>query len=103
MRIQEPLVKASFALFLFIIGMTNEGRAAEAVPGQYLVKLNTRVTEANLPEIAKKLNSEIKSTIAKHQIVVIQKSPLQQPKSVITQLEANPMVEVVEPNYIFRA
>lgn len=92
------------ALAAIVAGTTSVANAnePEAVPGEYVVKLKANVRKSNIQSLSQALGSEIKSTIADDNIVVIRKSAIEKSSSVIKSLSKNPLVEVVEPNFIYR-
>ncbi len=84
----------------------------EFVPGEFLVKLksvdalqtlNSLQNEVQTQDLESQLNAKIKKQIHGQNIIVIKKSMIQTNQSVIETLSQNPLVELVEPNYIYRA
>lgn len=77
----------------------------EAVPGEYVIKLKEPLAkyQHNLNALSLDLGSAIKSTIPGQNIVVIKRPVFEMQSSVTKRLMSNPAVEVVEPNYIYRA
>jgi subtilisin family serine protease len=77
----------------------------EAVPGEYLVKLREPVSayKNQMNVLSQELGSYIKSTIPGQNIVVIKRPVFEIKSSVVKRLSQNPNIEVIEPNYIYRA
>lgn len=103
MRIYHPLTIVS-VLTSILLAHAQPALAleAEAVPGEYLVKLKVPVKKENLQELEQKLGAPIENVIARHRIVRIQKPKIQLPDIVIQSLEENPIVAVAEQNFIYR-
>lgn len=77
----------------------------EAIPGEYVVKLSENVSlkATGTEDLQEVLGSYIKSRLEEQNIVVIKRPVFETQKSVVNQLKENPYVEIVEPNYIYRA
>jgi len=77
----------------------------ESVPGEYVVKLRDSLSiyQNNTNVLSAELGSFVKSTIPGQNIVVIKRPVFEEDSSVMKTLAQNPNVEVVEPNYIYRA
>lgn len=75
----------------------------ESVPGEYVVKLKTplNVYTQQMHVLGQELHSYIKSTIPGQNIVVIKRPVFETQIAVIKDLEQNPNVETIEPNYIY--
>lgn len=104
MRINHPraILAAILASAVFPLSLAH-AKDAESIPGEFLVKLKVPVKGENLQDLEKKLSAKIENMIPELRIVRIQKPTIQREASVIKQLSQNPIVEVVEPNYIYRA
>jgi thermitase len=74
----------------------------EAVPGEYVVKLKSGLRTMNVRTLSQQLGSYVKSTIPNQNIVVIKRPVFEVSSSVVKTLAQNPMVDIVEPNYIYR-
>lgn len=105
MRLNHPLAVKTAAILAAVLFQTLPAQAtqAEAVPGEYLVKISTKVNKDNLKTLEKKLSAKILSSIPQLKIVRIQMPEVQTEESVIQELSKNPIVQMVEPNYIYRA
>lgn len=77
--------------------------APEAVPGEYVVKLkDNHVMASSNSILSEQLGAYIKSTIPSQNIVVIKRAVFESQSSVVKTLSQNPVVDIVEPNYIYR-
>lgn len=77
----------------------------EAVPGEYVVKLKDEYSlkHKNKGVLKDELGAFVQEVIEDQNIVVVRKPVIQLEKSVVKELQNNPMVEIAEPNYIYRA
>lgn len=74
----------------------------EAVPGEYVVKLKDNYAIQSNSIMSQQLGSYIKNTIPEMNIIVIKRASFELSDSVVKTLAQNPMVDIVEPNYIYR-
>ncbi|MGZ3768427.1 MAG: S8 family serine peptidase [Bdellovibrio sp.] len=99
--------RASKAVVLSLLAVTFSAVAAEpeAVPGEYIVKLKDTysVNSVGVRSLSAQLGSYIKSTIPSQNIVVVKRPVIEIKSNVIKTLAQNPMVDIVEPNFIYRA
>lgn len=98
--------RASKAIVLSLLAITVNTFAAEpeAVPGEYIVKLkDTFSAQSNIRTLSAQLGSYVKSTIPGQNIVVIKRPVFEIQSNVIKTLAQNPLVDIVEPNFIYRA
>ncbi len=106
MNLMGRVLKIGFILTLSATGfaqtqtMTTE---AEAVPGEFVVKLKQNVVrqKSNL-QLAQLLGAYVKSTIPSQNIVIVKKPVFELTRSAVKSLAENKNVEVAEPNYIYR-
>ena len=97
---QKGLILA--ALFFTNTAMSSMTQVS-SVPGEYIVQLKkNKMTRMSTKQIELTLNSKIKSVIYGQNIVVIQKPVFENPEAVIESLKKNELVEIVEPNYIYK-
>ncbi len=75
---------------------------AEAVPGEYVVRLKKNVNKLSMSSLSQQLRVSIKSTIPALNIIVVKKPVFETTHSAIKSLASNELVEVVEPNFIYR-
>ncbi len=88
---------------LLIAGSQSLAAAPESVPGEYIVKLKDSVSaKMNINVLSQQLGSYIKDTIPGQNIVVIKRATFESEKSVLKTLAVNPLVDIIEPNYIYR-
>lgn len=82
-----------------------EAKAPESVPGEYIVKLRDSVSveKMNINTLSQQLGTYVKSVIADQNIVVVKRPVFELKSSVVSTLSQNPIVEIVEPNFIYRA
>ncbi|MEK2689449.1 S8 family serine peptidase [Bdellovibrio sp. GT3] len=74
----------------------------EAVPGEYIVQLKNQYAIQSTQILSQQLGAYVKSTIPQMNIVVIKKPVFELTDSVVKTLSQNPMVDIVEPNFIYR-
>jgi len=75
----------------------------ESVPGEYVVRLKSNVMmNMDKQTLSNALGAYVKSTIPTQNIVVVKKAVVETESSAIATLKANPMVDVAEPNLIYR-
>ena len=76
----------------------------EAVPGEFIVKLKPAAAHAKMTQsvLSESLQAYVKNQIADLDLVVIKRPVFETQKSVIQTLSQNPLIEYVEPNYIYR-
>ena len=101
--------------FLFLVGILSSVsqantyldklniNQAEAVPGEYIVRLKSKTSALNVQSISKSLASYIKSSIPALNIVVIKRPVFENSLSVMKSLQQNQLVDIVEPNYIYKS
>lgn len=78
-------------------------KQVEAVPGEYVVRLKTgQLFINNKAQLSKKLNAYVKSTIPSQNIVVVKRPTFETTQSAVKSLAMNELVDVAEPNYIYR-
>lgn len=75
---------------------------AEAVPGEYIVRLKPSIKEMSAAQVARSLGAHVKSTIPSQNIVVVKRATFETADSAVKTMAQNPMVDVVEPNFIYR-
>jgi thermitase len=76
----------------------------EAVPGEFIVKLKPAAAHAKMTQavLSESLRAYVKNQIADLDLVVIKRPVFETQRSVIQSLGQNPLIEYVEPNYIYR-
>ncbi|MGE0527363.1 MAG: S8 family serine peptidase [Bdellovibrionales bacterium] len=74
-----------------------------AVPGEFVVKLKSSTNIMSTVHMEKVLGAQVKEQINKRErLVLIQRPVIETQDAVLSTLAHNPMVEYIEPNYIYR-
>ena len=73
-----------------------------AVPGEFVIKLKNNSNTMGMANFARTLNAEFKGKVA-NGVILVKRPVIETRASVIATLSKNPLVELVEPNYIYRA
>lgn len=102
-RLIGRATKASF-IALLVTGINAFASTPESVPGEFIVKLkdDAVVAKSSVNVLSQQLGAYIKDTIPGQNIVVIKRPVFEIQSNVIKSLSQNPLVEIVEPNYIYR-
>jgi thermitase len=78
-------------------------KQAEAVPGEYIVRLKAgKMFATSKAQLSQKLNAFVKSSIPSQNIIVVKRASFENRDSAVKSLAVNDIVDVVEPNYIYR-
>lgn len=95
-------ILAAVAIFVSATAFASE---PEAVPGEYVVKLKNQysISKVSKATLSSKLGAFVKSVLPEQNIVVVQRPAIETQKNVIKTLSKNALVEIVEPNFIYRA
>ncbi len=93
---------ASTMIFGMFSSTVSFAKEAEVVPGQYLVQLKSQIQIQNYKNLSQTLGAQVLRKIPNTNILVVQKGSVELTTTAISQLSENPMVELVEPNYIYR-
>lgn len=100
---KAKLSKALLSTILLTSVSTFAAPKIESVPGEFVVRLKQDViTTKSLRALSEILGAKIKSTIPGQNIVVVQRPVFEIEKSAVKTLAQNELVEIVEPNYIYR-
>lgn len=99
-RVQNFL---AFATLVVSITANSNIQQAESVPGEYIVRLKPNVTEMNRSTLSSSLGAYVKSYIPSQNIVVVKRAMFESTHSGVKALALNPLVDIAEPNYIYRA
>lgn len=75
----------------------------DAVPGEYIVRLKPNMMEMSSGTLSKSLGSYVKSHISSQNIVVVKRPVFETTYSAVKTLAQNALVDVAEPNYIYKA
>lgn len=99
----HPNKKLIFSTILFSSLTIMAVPKIESVPGEYVVRLKqNQMQTKSVRALSQDLGVFIKSTIPSQNIVVIQRPVFETEKSVLKTLAQNDLVDVIEPNYIYR-
>ncbi len=90
------------ALCLTLVGLNAFAAQPEAVPGEYVVKLKNTYAISSVNILSQQLGAYVKSTIPNQGIVVVKRPVFELTDSVIKTMSQNPLVDIVEPNFIYR-
>ncbi|MGE4131405.1 MAG: S8 family serine peptidase [Bdellovibrionales bacterium] len=86
-----------------LLGLSAQAKEFPAVPGQFVVKLKNTTMTMSASTLAKSLGGQIKQTVnAKEGLLLIERPTVETQESAVAILNANPMVQYAEPNYIYR-
>lgn len=99
-RLMERASKVA-VICLTLFGVNTFAAQPEAVPGEYIVKLKSTYAVSSVSILSQQLGAYIKSTIPGQDIVVVKRPVFETPESVINLMSQNPLVEIVEPNFIY--
>lgn len=75
----------------------------DAVPGEYVVRLKPNMMEMSNKTLSRSLGAYVKSTIPSLNVVVVKRPVFETNDSAVKTLAQNPLVDVAEPNYIYKA
>ena len=104
LRLSGKALKLAITFSFFIMGFYTSAaeQTPEAIPGEFVVKLKKEFSVENKEKLKSDLGSYIKSTIPQFNLVVIKRPVFELKTAVINTLSKNPMVQFVEPNYIYK-
>ncbi len=92
----------AIALLAFASVVTHAETQPEAVPGEYVVRLKPQMSTMSQKSLAQALGAFVKSTIPSQNIVVVKRPVFETTLSAVKTLALNPLVDIAEPNYIYR-
>ncbi|MCB0379243.1 MAG: S8 family serine peptidase [Bdellovibrionales bacterium] len=76
----------------------------QAVPGEYVVKLKADISKVSMTMVTKSFQADFSRPISQvSNTVLIKRSMLDRTEAVVAQLKRHPLVEIIEPNYIYHA
>ncbi|OFZ28513.1 MAG: subtilase [Bdellovibrionales bacterium RIFCSPHIGHO2_01_FULL_40_29] len=102
MHLKERVTQVAIIL-TFILPSLSFAKPVESVPGEYVVRLKPGISMSSNKILSQALGAYVKSTIPSQNIVVVKRPVFEIEKSAVKALAVNDIVEVVEPNYIYRA
>ena len=74
----------------------------ESVPGEFVVKLKPGMMRMSTQSLSQQLKGFVTQKISGQDIVVVKKAVFETNDSAIKALNQNPMVEIAEPNFIYK-
>lgn len=78
-------------------------KQVDSVPGEYVVRLKPQVMELqSIQSLSQKLGAYVKETIPSQNIAVVKRAIFETTTSAVKTLANNPLVDIVEPNYIYK-
>lgn len=81
----------------------NSLQKVDAVPGEYVVRLKPQAMGIqSVNALSQSLGAYVKSSIPSHNIVVVKRPVFETTYSAVKSLANNPLVDVAEPNYIYK-
>ncbi len=75
----------------------------DAVPGEYVVRLKPGMIHTKANTLSQQLGAFVKSTIPGQNIVIVKRPVFETQYSAVKSLALNDLVDVAEPNYIYKA
>jgi thermitase len=76
-------------------------QAAESVPGEYVVQLKRSRAPYSAAQLSRVLKANVIEMIRKD-MALVEKDLSANPRAIVAELNANPLVEFAEPNYIYK-
>lgn len=96
-------VFCSTLISILAVATIAQAKEIESVPGEYVVRLKSNMMGIqSTQQLSKSLGAYIKSTIPSQNIVVVKRAVMESTKSAVKTLAQNDLVDIVEPNYIYR-
>lgn len=92
----------TFATLLISLSSYAGIKQVNAVPGEFVVRLKSNVGLANKSQLSQQLGTYVKSVLPNQHIVVVKRPAFETNASAIKSLSANAIVEIVEPNFIYK-
>lgn len=90
----------ALAVLISVICLSGAVRAENAVPGEYVVKLKQTLQTKSMDRISTFLRADVVDVV-RDDVVLVRDQAGQGPQLMLQILQENPMVELVEPNYIY--
>lgn len=92
----------ALAATMMLAVTANASFTTQSVPGEFVVKLKPGMMRASTQALSQQLKGFVTQKIAGQDIVVVKKAVFETNDSAIKALNENPMVEIAEPNYIYK-
>ncbi len=101
----QKLRRSVVAVILLLVSVITNAADSESVPGEYLVKMKetsgAMKLKSSQQDLSAHLGAHIKNHIKTGNLVVVQRASMETTVSAIASLKQSPLVEYVEPNYIY--
>lgn len=96
--------RAALTVAAILVSVVVSAREAEFIPGEYVVQLKQQSVSmmSDMASLAQSLGGEVRPILSEQNIVLVKKPTLMMTSYVLKTLSANPLVEFVEPNFIYR-
>lgn len=93
----------TLALSILALPTMSQAAPAEAVPGEYVIRLKPNlISIQSKQQLSQALGAYVKSAIPSQNIVVVKRPVFETRQSAIKTLAKNELVDIAEPNYIYR-
>jgi subtilisin family serine protease len=93
---------SAVAVTMMLAVTANAKFTTESVPGEFVVKLKPGMMRMSTQSLSQQLKGFVTQKITGQNIVVVKKAVFETNDSAIKALNENPMVEIAEPNYIYK-
>ncbi|WP_409478661.1 S8 family serine peptidase [Pseudobdellovibrio sp. HCB154] len=93
---------SALAATMMLAVTANASFTTQSVPGEFVVKLKPGMMRASTQALSQQLKGFVTQKISGQNIVVVKKAVFETNDSAIKALNENPMVEIAEPNYIYK-
>lgn len=99
---QGRINRAAFAL-VALFAISAQAREFPARLGEYVVQLKSTNAISSASSLERVLGAQVKEIVStKHRLVLVQRPLIETSAAALQSLNANPMVAIAEPNYIYR-
>lgn len=92
----------ALAATMMLAVTANASFTTQSVPGEFVVKLKPGMMRMSAQTLSQQLKGFVTQKISGQNIVVVKKAVFETNDSAIKALNENPMVEIAEPNYIYK-
>ena len=92
----------TFATLLISLSSVAKIKQVDAVPGEFIIRLKPHVAISNKAHLTQQLGAFVKATLPGQNIIVVKRPSFETKASAINALAANQLVELVEPNFIYK-
>lgn len=92
----------AIAATMMLAVTANASFTTQSVPGEFVVKLKPGMMRISAQTLSQQLKGFVTQKISGQNVVVVKKAVFETNDSAIKALNENPMVEIAEPNYIYK-